>query len=145
MNSILTSIKKMLGIEEDYTHFDADLIMYINGVLMALTQIGVGPKEGFYISDKNQTWEDYLGVTKKLEAVKSYIYMKVRLSFDPPSSGFVLDSIERLSKEFEWRLSVNVDPGIEDISPAPTDPEIVESGYFYFDPVEDEEEGGTDE
>lgn len=137
MESILTSIKKMLGIEEEYTHFDEELIMYINSVLMGLTQIGVGPAEGYSIKDRNDFWADYLGNNTNLEAVKSYIYMKVRLIFDPPSSGFVLDSIERLTKEMEWRLNINVDPSTPYVPVTPTDPEIEESPYFWFDPIED--------
>jgi hypothetical protein len=105
MDSILTSIKKMLGIEETVTQFDTDIIININSVFMILTQLGVGPEEGFIITDDSADWEDFLGDVVTQEAVKTYIYLKVRLIFDPPSSGFVLDSTERLLKEFEWRLN----------------------------------------
>jgi hypothetical protein len=103
--SILTTIKKMLGLDEDYIHFDSEIIVDINSVLMILTQLGVGPDEGFYIVDKTETWGTYLNDRKDLEAVKTYIYLKVRLLFDPPTNAFLVDSIERQIKELEWRLT----------------------------------------
>lgn len=109
MESILTSIKKLLGIEESYTHFDPDIIMNINTVLMALTQMGVGPSTGFSISCHEQKWSDFLGTLTTVEAVKSYIYLKVRLLFDPPSSSYLVEAMERQIGEFEWRLNVQVD------------------------------------
>lgn len=104
----------MLGIEEDYTHFDADIILNINAALMGLTQIGVGPATGFMIIDDKALWTDFLGERKDIEAVKTYIAMKVRLMFDPPSSSFVLESMNRQIAELEWRLNVQVDkPTVE--------------------------------
>lgn len=112
MDSILTSIKKLLGISEDYEHFDADITMHINSVLMILTQLGVGPEEGFSIRDKAATWTDFLGEdTALLEGVRSYVYMKVRLMFDPPTSSAAIESITRLANEFEWRLNVGGENG----------------------------------
>lgn len=110
MESILISIKKLLGITEEYTHFDDDIIMHINSVLMILTQMGVGPKEGFMIEDDSFTWEDFIGDRTDLQAVKTYVYLKVRLLFDPPSSSSVADSMNRMIGEFEWRLNTAVDP-----------------------------------
>ena len=112
MESILTSIKKMLGIDEEYTHFDADIIMHINSVLMILTQLGVGPAEGFMIEDDTSTWVDFMPEANaaQLHAVKSYIFMKVKLIFDPPLSSAVIESMYRQIAEFEWRLNVAVDP-----------------------------------
>ena len=110
MESILTSIKKMLGISEEYTHFDADLIMHINSVLAILTQIGVGPSEGFSIEDEVATWTDFIPANSRLEFVKSYIYMKVKLLFDPPLSSAVIESTNRMISELEWRIQVAVDP-----------------------------------
>lgn len=112
MESILTSIKKMLGIDEEYTHFDADIIMHINSVLMTLTQLGVGPSEGFAIEDDTSTWIDFIPqiTTAQLHAVKSYMYMKVKLMFDPPLSSSVIESMNRQIAELEWRLNVAVDP-----------------------------------
>lgn len=112
MESILTSIKKMLGIDEAYTHFDADIIMHINSILMILTQLGVGPEEGFVIEDDTSTWINFIPEANaaQLHAVKTYIYMKVKLVFDPPLSSAVIESMNRQIAEFEWRLNVAVDP-----------------------------------
>lgn len=111
MDSILTSIKKMLGIAEDYTHFDVDLIMHINSVLMILTQLGVGPTGGFLIEDKYSMWMDFVPeeTPVKIEAIKSYVYMKVKLLFDPPLSSSVIESMNRLTNEFEWRINVTAE------------------------------------
>lgn len=113
MESILTSIKKLLGIAEEETHFDQDLIMHINSVFMILTQLGVGPSEGFSISDENAAWSDFISNGSRLEAVKSYVYMKVRLMFDPPLSSAVSDAINRNISELEWRLNVGAENGGE--------------------------------
>ena len=110
MESILTSIKKMLGIAEEYTQFDADLIMHINSVLSILTQIGVGPSEGFAIEDDVAIWTDFVPANPKLELIKSYTYMKVKLIFDPPLSSSVIESLNRLTSELEWRIQVAADP-----------------------------------
>ena len=112
MESILTSIKKLLGIAEEYEHFDNDIIMHINSVFMILTQLGVGPSKGFVITDSSASWDDFLPEGgEKLQAVKTYIYMKVRLMFDPPTSSAVMESMNRMINELEWRLNVTVDPG----------------------------------
>lgn len=109
MESILTSIKKMLGITEEYEHFDQDIIMHINSVFMILTQLGVGPPEGFFIEDKSYFWTDFVDDTSQIEAIKSYMYLKVKLLFDPPDRAAVLESTNRLIDEFEWRLNVAAD------------------------------------
>lgn len=106
MESILTSIKKMLGVAEEYEHFDPDIIMHINSVFMILTQLGVGPSEGFTIEDKISTWNDFLPDNTNLEAVKSFMHLKVKLLFDPPQSSIVMESMNRMASEFEWRLNV---------------------------------------
>ena len=113
MDSILTSIKKLLGLGVEDTNFDEELVMHINSVLFTLTQIGVGPATGFSILTSEETWEDYLGwdpIPQELEPVKMYIYLKVRLSFDPPSSSFVLESIQRQISELEFRINLHVEP-----------------------------------
>lgn len=110
MESILTSIKKMLGIVEEYEHFDPDLIMHINSALSVLTQIGVGPSEGFQIRDANDVWDDFIPDGGKLQLVKSYLYLKVKLLFDPPQSSAAMTSINQQISEFEWRLQVAADP-----------------------------------
>ena len=109
MDSILTSIKKLLGIAEEYEHFDSDLIMHINSVFMVLNQLGVGPVEGFSITGKTETWEDFTQNDLMIQSVKSYVYLKVRLLFDPPSSSAVMESINRQIGELEWRLNLSVD------------------------------------
>lgn len=109
MDSILTSIKKLLGIEEEYTQFDSDIIMHINTVFLNLTQLGVGPAEGFLIEDDSTTWYDFIGDSNQLQAVKTYVYLKVKLLFDPPLSSSVTESINRIISELEWRLNVAVD------------------------------------
>lgn len=111
MESILTSIKKMLGITEEYEHFDADITMHINSVLMTLTQIGVGSPDGFAISDKSATWKDFIPEDQLIEAVKSYTYLKVRLLFDPPSSSTIIESFNKQAAEYEWRINVLVEGG----------------------------------
>ena len=110
MESILTSIKKLLGISEEYEHFDKDLIMHINSVFLVLNQLGVGPSQPFFIYDKEDTWNDFFDGNINLELVKSYVYLKVKLLFDPPLSSAVIESTNRMISEFEWRLNVAVDP-----------------------------------
>lgn len=105
MESILTSIKKLLGVQEDYDHFDTDIIIHINSALMTLNQLGVGPAEGFFITTDEQTWEDYLGESTRFEAVKSYIYLRVRMLFDPPANGTLVEAMNKQIAEFEWRLN----------------------------------------
>lgn len=113
MDSILTSVKKLLGISEEYEHFDADIIMHINTVFMTLTQLGVGPSEGFTIEDDDAVWSDFTTDINKLQAVKTYMYLRVRLLFDPGSLGSAtLAAYERHIQEFEWRLNVAVDDEI---------------------------------
>ena len=109
MESILTSIKNLLGLEEEYTQFDNDVIMHINTVFLNLTQLGVGPTEGFLIEDDTATWYDFIGDSNQLQAVKSYMYLKVKLLFDPPLSSSVIESMNRMIAELEWRLNVAVD------------------------------------
>lgn len=103
--SILISIKAQLGIQEEYTAFDQQLIMHINSVFMVLKQLGVGPAAGFTISDKTATWNDFLSSDKNLEATKSYVGMRVRMLFDPPTTSIVAESMNRMINEFEWRLN----------------------------------------
>ena len=108
-DSILTSIKKLLGITEDYEYFDQDIIIHINSVFMILNQLGIGPSEGFSIIDKTAIWRDFISEGKNFESVKSYIYLKVRLLFDPPTSSAVMESMNRMISEFEWRLNVSAE------------------------------------
>lgn len=111
VDSILTTIKKLLGILESDTNFDTDIIVNINSALMALQQIGVGPSTGFFISSKDDEWADLLGDREDLEAIKMYIFLKVRLAFDPPQSGFLVDSIKNQISELEFRINLQVEGG----------------------------------
>lgn len=104
--SILDSTKKVLGIDADYTAFDMDIIMHVNSALATLNQLGVGPEEGFSIEDNSAEWGDFLGDDPRLNQVKSYVYLKVRVVFDPPTSSFVLSAFQEQIKEHEWRINV---------------------------------------
>lgn len=110
LDSILTSVKKQVGITEVDDSFDADIIIGINSAFTILTQLGVGPYNGFSIRGKDETWDEFLAYGEQLELVKTYVYLKVKLMFDPPASGVILDAYERQIKEYEWRLQVAADP-----------------------------------
>lgn len=105
-SSILTSIKKSLGIEEGYTAFDPDIVMYINTALSTLNQLGIGPVDGFQITDKTATWESLIGTDPRLNFVQTYVLLKVRLLFDPPATSFAIDAIKTQITEYEWRINV---------------------------------------
>lgn len=109
-DSILRSIKGLLGPDDDYDVFDQDIIILINAAFSTLTQLGLGPVGGFRITGYDETWHDFLGDATDLESVKTYIYMKVKMAFDPPTSSFVLSAYQEACKEYEWRLNVVVDP-----------------------------------
>lgn len=109
MESILTSIKKLLGIEEECEHFDSEIIPHINTVLDDLTQLGVGPSEGYAIEDKTSTWMDFLSKgnsDQNMERVKTYTHLRVKLLFDPPDSSAHISVIERQIEKLEWRINV---------------------------------------
>lgn len=108
-DSILNTIKKQLGITEDYTVFDDDLIMHINSVFLTLSQLGVGPDEGFFIEGKTDSWTDYIDEGVLLNSIKTYVYLKVKLLFDPPGSSYAVDAINNIIKELEWRINVQVE------------------------------------
>lgn len=109
-DSILRSIKGLLGPDADYTEFDQDIIIFINAAFSTLTQLGLGPSEGFRITGYDEEWQDFLGDAKDLDSTKAYIFMKVKMAFDPPTSSFVLSAYQEACKEYEWRLNVAVDP-----------------------------------
>ena len=108
MESILTSIKTLLGLDEDTEDFDTDIIMHINSVFLILNQLGVGTSDVFSIQDKYSSWEDFIP-DGNYKAVKSYMYLKVKLLFDPPLTSAVMEAMERQIKEYEWRLNVSAD------------------------------------
>ena len=110
-DSILTSIKKLMGITEEYDAFDQDILILINSVLFELEQIGVKAKEGFVLSDKTAAWSDYSDDDRLLNVLKPYIYMKTKLTFDPPTSSGALDSMNRIIDRFEWRINLYSDTG----------------------------------
>lgn len=112
MESILTSIKYLLGVEEEDESYDSSIITHINTVLDDLTQLGVGPSEGYAIEDKTSTWVDFLSAgnsTKKMERIKSYTHLRVQLLFDPPENASQLASIERQIEKLEWRINTDAE------------------------------------
>jgi hypothetical protein len=135
-NSILTSTKKILGIEESYTVFDNDIVLHINSVFSTLSQLGIGPVDGFMIEDASAEWVDFLGNDKRLNSVKTYMYLRVRLLFDPPTTSYHISAMKEEIKEFEWRLNVYreeqswVDPTLleDDVIPTPFDGLVFDGG-----------------
>lgn len=105
-DSILTSTKKILGLAEDYTAFDADIITHINAAFSTLTQLGIGPDEGFLIEDADTDWDEFIGTDKLYNSVKSYVFLKTKQLFDPATTSYVLASMEKQIAELEWRLNV---------------------------------------
>jgi hypothetical protein len=118
-SSILDSTKKVLGFDSDYTAFDPDVTMHINTAFFSLQQLGVGPADGFLIEDKTTTWDQFVPQQKMSAAVKTYVYLRVRMLFDPPATSFALDAITKQITELEWRLNVEAENMIK------PNPEIV--------------------
>lgn len=106
MASILGSVKKALGIAPDYTEFDVDLVMHINSVFSTLQQLGVGPVQGFMIDGETGQWEEYLAEQARFNMVRSYMVLKVRMLFDPPTLSYLVTAMEKQIDEYEWRLNV---------------------------------------
>jgi hypothetical protein len=111
VNSILNTIKKMLGMEIDYNAFDTDIIVNINSAIMILRQLGVGPPKGFFITGETETWDDLIGSSRLYDGVKTYIYLKVKSVFDPSTSTAASEASKEMIKELEWRLSSESDYG----------------------------------
>lgn len=107
--TILTSVKKLLGIAESYTAFDADIIMHINAVFLVLQQLGVGPEKGFGIVDASAVWDDFLPGDERAKAIASYMGAKVRLAFDPPQSSTAMEALKNTVAEMEFRLNIEFD------------------------------------
>jgi hypothetical protein len=105
ITSILESVKKILGIDAAYLAFDPDITIHINSVFATLNQLGIGPTEGFMIEDDEATWDDFLGSDLRLNNVKSYVYLRVRMLFDPPTTGYLIDAMKEQIKEMEWRIN----------------------------------------
>lgn len=107
--SILISVKKLLGISSEDTSFDLDVLVHINTILTNLIQMGIGPSEGFYVSGTSETWGEFIQNDLLLQQVKSYVYLKVKLLFDPPTNSSMMESFKQLANELEWRLFVEKD------------------------------------
>ena len=124
--SILISTKKILGISEDYTVFDLDIITHINSAFSTLTQLGVGPAAGFMIQDDQELWTDFIVDDLQYNSVKSYVFLKVRQLFDPPTTSYLISAVERQITELEWRLNVHrEEDGWADPDPPPMYPEDI--------------------
>lgn len=121
--SILKSTKKILGLAEDYTVFDHDIIVHINSAFTTLAQLGVGPPEGFMITDATPVWSDFTDDVMEYNSVRSYMFLKVKRIFDPPSTSYLSDAMDRQIAEMEWRLNTSRESK-DWVSPFP--PEIVE-------------------
>lgn len=106
IESILTSVKKNLGLAEDYEYFDPDVIMHINAVFATLNQLGVGPETGFAIEDKTTVWDDFIGNDPRKSNVKTFTYLSVRLAFDPPTTSFGITMMQDQIRELAWRINV---------------------------------------
>lgn len=113
--SILTSTKKILGIAEEYEAFDLDIITHINTALTTLNQLGIGPSQGFEIEDASAVWEDFFGTDSRFNSIKSYVFLRVRTLFDPPTMGYLVELNNKQILEFEWRLSVLRDDKEEEL------------------------------
>jgi hypothetical protein len=121
--SILISTKKILGVPQDYTVFDHDIITHINTAFSILTQLGVGPTAGFMIEDETTEWNDFIGSTDpQLNSVKSYVYLRTRQLFDPPTTSYLITAMEKQILELEWRLNVHREE-TEWVDPDP--PEVI--------------------
>ncbi len=103
--SILTSVKKVLGLDESYTAFDVDILMHINTAFSTLNQLGIGPQDGLMIEDDSATWDSLIGTDPRLNMAKSYTYLKVKQLFDPPGTAYLVDAVAKQILEFEWRLN----------------------------------------
>lgn len=126
--SILTSVKKVLGIDAAYTAFDEDVIMHINAAFATLLQLGIGPENGFMIYDAVPEWDDFIAPSADQNASKTYVYLKVRLLFDPPGTSFLLDAIRRQIEELEWRLNVSREYGLDGQMPTDSGETILDGG-----------------
>lgn len=111
-DSILTDVKKLLGIQKEYTHFDQDILIHINTALSTIFQLGYPHDVPHRIASEEDTWETLLGEQKEIESIKTLIYLKVRLVFDPPTNSFTIEAIKNIIAELEWRLNVTVDKGV---------------------------------
>lgn len=125
-DSILNSVKKILGLPETDASFDLDVITFANSAFSTLTQIGVGPVGGFMIEDESATWDSFLGTDIRLNSVKTYVFLRVRMLFDPPQTSFLLSALNEQIRELEWRLNVTMEATIwVDPDPVVVDPDTI--------------------
>lgn len=122
-DSILNTTKKILGIEADYTAFDPDILIHINSVFSTLYDLGIGPEDGFAIDDAAATWDSFLNGDKRLNSVKTYVYLRVRLLFDPPTTSYLINSMKEQVQELEWRINTHRE-GTSWIDPTPVIPAV---------------------
>lgn len=135
--SILTSTKKVLGLAADYTAFDEDVMIHINSAFSTLTQLGIGPSTGFMIEDRTSDWSEFVDMESdpQFNSIKSYVFLKTKMLFDPPQTSFVIDALNKQIEELEWRLNVHrEETGYTDPDPQPP-PEFPWWEYFYGDQV----------
>ena len=142
-DSILVTIKKMLGLDDEYTPFDMDVIVHINAAFMTLCQMGIGPKEGYEVSDYDQTWSDFLTNEVMLGAVKTWVYLQVKMVFDPPSNSFVMDAMKTQAEQILWRLNVQAE-SVEKFD-FMTEESLKRGGSKANIPDKEEDEGGDDD
>lgn len=110
LDSILNTVKKLLGIDVDDTSFDDDVIILINSSMLSLSQMGIGPVNGFIVTSSVDKWTDYISDnTINLEGVKTYLYLKVKLTFDPPTNSTVIEAMKKTLEELEWRMMLSVE------------------------------------
>lgn len=136
-DSILTSTKKVLGIMEDYTAFDPDILLHINTIFSVLNQLGVGPADGFMIEDATPVWSDFYGSDTGYNMIKTYVYLRVRMLFDPPTTSFLQDALSNQVNQLEWRINVKreVDLAATPTLPDPWDPtQVPPTIVRYYNP-----------
>lgn len=129
IESILTSVKKNLGLAADYEAFDPDIVMYINGALARLTQLGVGPEQGFRIEDADATWGAFIGTDPNLSPVKEYVTLHTKMLFDPPGTSYLLGALTKQLEKLEWTINMYMELTIwEDPTPRPIVDTILDGG-----------------
>lgn len=111
-DSILNSVKKILGLPESYTPFDPDVTMHINSAFSTLEQLGIGPIGGYMIEDESAVWDAFLGADPRLNSVKTYVCLRVRMLFDPPQTAHLIAAMKEQIQELEWRLNVHIEQTI---------------------------------
>lgn len=125
-SSVLTDVKKTLGLDDAYTAFDLDILMYINSAFSTLNQLGIGPEDGFSIADKTTTWDSFFGTSPKYNIVKTYVSLSTRLIFDPPATSFAIDAIKSQLAEHAFRI--NLIHEAEWVPPSSTETELILDG-----------------